>query len=551
MPVTCRLARALALTSLLLVGCRTAGEPAVNPPAPPAPLATGAPAAEPASTPAPPPMMEPVPAPPALAREFRGVWISPVWSGEWPRAGATPDQHRAELIGLLDRARAAGLNAVVLHVRPAADALYPTARAPWSAYLTGAVGRAPEPAWDPLAFAIAEAHRRGLELHAWFNPFRAAPPDRRVDPPVRSVAQLAPSRVVRYGTQPWIDPGFPDARRAVLDAILEVVERYDVDGIHLDDYFYPYVQQREVRTTVRGRTVRRTENVPFPDSASWERYGRPAGFERRADWRRANIDDFVATLYREVKARRPWVAVGISPFGIWRPGSPPGITGLDAYAEIFADARRWFREGWLDYLAPQLYWPIDGAQQRFTRLDEWWRAENVQRRHLWPGLHTERETAARNAWAPGEIVRQIDTLRAVRRQSEESFGHIHFRLHALRPGDRGGIGESLRARSYAEPALTPASPWLDARPPAAPRVRAIPLEDAGSGMLVSIAAGDTVPVRWWVLQLLDDREQWRTLVRDVGEATVPLPADGAVRGVVVRAVSRTGIAGEGTSLRLP
>ena len=539
-----------ACLALVLAGCRIAAPPAavlrapaVPPPAVPGPVQ---------STPV--PAAPVLPAPPPIAREFRGAWISPVWNGEWPRPGLSAEAQRSVLRGLLDQARAMGLNAVVLHVRPAADALYPAARTPWSAYLTGRLGEAPDPYWDPLAFAVTEAHRRGLELHAWFNPFRAAPPDLRTDAAVRAAAPYA-AYVVRYGAQPWIDPGIPSARRMVLDDILEVVERYDIDGVHLDDYFYPYVQQQEVRRRVRTggrtRTVTRRENVAFPDSVSWERYGRSAGFTGRAAWRRSNIDDFVATLYREVKALRPSVAVGISPFGIWRPGSPAGITGLDAYGEIYADARRWLREGWLDYLAPQLYWPVAGAQSRFTRLDEWWRAENVQGRHLWPGLFTERETAARNTWPSGEIVRQVDTLRMMRRAGDESLGHIHFRMHALRPDAEGGIGDGLRLRLYAEPALTPPSPWLDARVPAAPRVRAIPLEAEERAVVLSVQAGDSVPVRWWAVQVLGADGGWRTLVHSPTDGPVRLPRAPLPRVVAVRAVSRTGIESAPTSLRVP
>jgi uncharacterized lipoprotein YddW (UPF0748 family) len=297
--------------------------------------------------------------------------------------------------------------------------------------------------------------------------------------------------------------------------------------------------------------VTRRENIPFPDGLSWERYGRRSGFTSRSEWRRSNIDDFVATLYREVKARHPWVAVGISPFGVWRPGAPAGITGLDAYSEIYADARRWLREGWVDYLAPQLYWPIDGAQSRFTRLDEWWRTENVHGRHLWPGLFTERETASRDRWPAGEIGRQIDTLRAVRTADTESQGHIHFRMSALRPGTAAGTGEALRTRAYAEFALPPAYPWLDARIPADPILRVIPLEDAAHGATLHLAAADSLPVRWWVVQVQDTGGGWRTTVRpgDDPTITVVLPRSGQV--VAARAISRTGMASEPVRVRLP
>lgn len=527
-----QLTKASALLALALLGGCRPGEFVT--PAPPAP--TEAPPAVELAAPE-------LPAPPRLAREFRAAWISPVWGGEWPsRSTLTPEQQRAELSNLLDRAQRAGLNAVVLHVRMAADALYPGRLAPWSVYLTGTSGQGPVPAYDPLAFAIEEAHRRGLELHAWFNPFRAAPPDRRQEARAGHVISDRPEWVVRYGAQQWIDPGIPAAREAVLDAMLDVVERYDIDGIHLDDYFYPYREQRTVRRTERSggrtRTVTVREDIPFPDSVSWRRYG-GARFASRADWRRANIDDFVETLYREVKARRPWVRVGISPFGIWRPGHPPGITGLDAYGEIYADALRWWREGWVDYLAPQLYWPLDGVQSRFTRLDAWWREQNVRHRHLWPGLHTSRETEGREPWPAGEIVRQVEWLRAARADSDESLGHIHFRLQALRPAARGGIGETLRTQLYAEPALTPPVPWLERNSPEAPRATVEP-DAVGTGVRVRIAPGGSTAVRWWLVQVLVG-EQWESRLQPATLAELRLDAPSGASAIALSAIGRTGL----------
>src|SRR5438067_1336907 len=231
-----------------------------------------------------------------IARELRGAWVSPVEGGEWPsRPNMSPEAQRAELLGVLDRAVALGLNAVVLHVRTAADAMYPTERAPWSSYLTRARGASAAPGYDPLAFAVSEAHRRGLQLHAWFNPFRAAPPDGDTRPGATFVARTHPKWIVRYGKQTWIDPGIPEARRAVLDAILEVVDRYDIDAVHLDDYFYPYQETRTVRHRVgRGRkrhTVVTHETLDFSDASSWARFGRKAGFDSRGAWRRANVNE--------------------------------------------------------------------------------------------------------------------------------------------------------------------------------------------------------------------------------------------------------------------
>jgi uncharacterized lipoprotein YddW (UPF0748 family) len=510
------------------------------------------------------------PTPPPIAREFRAAWISPTEGGDWPsRPGLSIDEQKAELAEVLDCAKADGLNAVVLHVRTAADALYPTTRAPWSRYLVGrdASSLGDYAGYDPLALAIAEAHARGLQLHVWFNPFRAMPPDELGKPIAGHVTTAHPEWVRRYGKSTWIDPGIPAARRAVLDAILEVVDRYDVDGVHLDDYFYPYQEQATISRVVKHgkhrRRFTRRVTLRFPDDVSWRRYGLARGWTDRDAWRRANIDDFIQTLYRDVKARKRWVLVGISPFGIWRPGYPAGITGLDAYSEIFADARRWLREGWVDYLAPQLYWPLDNYQQRFTRLDAWWRSENILGRHVWPGLFTMRVGSRYDPWAADEIAREVDVLRAARQGTSESLGHIHFRLRTFRQrlsaGDSTTVGDELRAQEYADPALPPASPWLGDARPAKPVLglpdadAALQNENSGDGPATTEAAravliatpGDSVGVRWWMIQTLGSDQHWRErLVRADGYALALSAADTvAARWIAVTPISRTGVAG--------
>jgi uncharacterized lipoprotein YddW (UPF0748 family) len=506
-----------------------------------------------------------LPTPPAVAREFRGAWVSPVDGGEWPsRPGMSEADQRAELIGRLDQARALGLNAVILHMRPAADALYPTGKAPWSTYLTGR-GRG-ELGWDPLAVAVQEAHARGLQLHVWFNPFRASSPDGISSVGAERLRRDHPDWVVRYGSQAWIDPGIPAARAAVLEAILEVVDRYDVDAVHLDDYFYPYRIERTVTRTVRvgkkRRRVRSTETVAFDDDRSWERYGRASGAGGRADWRRENVSAFVESLYRAVKARKPWVLVGISPFGIWRSGYPRGVTGLDAYAEIYADSRRWLREGWVDYLAPQLYWALDGDQQRFVRLDGWWRQENPHGRHLWPGLLTMRTASRGSPWPVAEIPAEIDFLRRTRQNSGESMGHVHFRLGTLRP--EGALAARLARDTYTEYALPPASPWLGDAQPAPPRVdpcgpddramteRAFTPDDRAS-LTARVAPGDAAPVRWWLVQLRDGADRWSTRLYPGDAREVSLvPADGsAAVHAAVSAVSPAGVASAPRVVALP
>jgi uncharacterized lipoprotein YddW (UPF0748 family) len=491
--------------------------------------------------------------PPIVKREFRGVWISPAADGEWPsRSGLPAAKQQSELITLLERARTIGLNAVIFHVRLSGDALYATPLAPWSAKLMRTQGVSP--GYDPLELVVREAHARGLQVHAWFNPFRAS-----LDGGIRAapthVTRAHPSWVRRYGPQQWIDPGIPDARDAVLATILDVVRRYDVDGVHLDDFFYPY---RETRTywhrVGKGRNRHSesyTREIEFPDESSWRRYGR-GKWKSRDDWRRHNIDDFIEKLYVQVHEEKPWVAVGISPFGIWRPDAPPGVTGLDAYREIYADSRKWLRQGWVDYLAPQLYWPIDAPQNRFRALDDWWRTQNPLGRHIWPGLYTAGAVST-YPWPLEEISRQITLLRANREGTIEANGHIHFRLGSLdgRYGPlAGALGDRLQADSYREPAVPPEMPWLGGRPPSAPLAAlAEPGDDDGATLL--LGAGDSTVVAWWLVQVRDSDGRWSMAVLPATTRQLPLAKDGVIPDVVaVTAIDRVGQSSVRTILRL-
>ncbi|MCX5762893.1 MAG: family 10 glycosylhydrolase, partial [Gemmatimonadetes bacterium] len=279
-----------------------------------------------------------------MRREFRGVWVASVSNIDWPsKPGLPTADQKAELLALLDRAQAEHLNAVILQVRPAADALYKSSIEPWSEYLTGTQGRAPVPAWDPLAFAVDEAHRRGLELHAWFNPYRARHPSAKGALSKRHIARTSPALVKKYGTQLWMDPGESAVRARTVRVVLDVVTRYDIDGVHLDDYFYPYKEK-----TTRGTTE-------FLDDRSWKKYVKAKGKLSRDDWRRENVNVLVHQLYDRIHLAKPWVKFGISPFGIWRPGNPEQIKGFDAYEQLYADSKLWLEKGWVDYFTPQLY----------------------------------------------------------------------------------------------------------------------------------------------------------------------------------------------------
>jgi uncharacterized lipoprotein YddW (UPF0748 family) len=463
---------------------------------------------------------------PPVPREFRGVWIATVDNIDWPsKPGLPVDSQKAELLALLDHAARLRLNAVILQVRPAADALYRSTLEPWSVYLTGRNGRAPVPAWDPLAFAVAEAHRRGLELHAWFNPYRARYRGDRGPLSARHVSKTMPAVVKRYGPYLWMDPGEPTVRAHTTKVILDVVRRYDVDGVHIDDYFYPY-QERD----------RRGRIIPFPDDRSWTRYRRSGGTLDRDAWRRRNVDLLVESLYRDIKKVKPWVKFGVSPFGIWRPGFPASVRGLDAYDALFADSRRWFTEGWLDYFAPQLYWPVGAPQQSYPVLLDWWADQNQRGRHLWPGNGTYKVTDAGSArWPATEVVQQI----RLTRDQPGAGGNVHYNMTALvRSID--ALADRLATGPYAGPALVPASPWLATKPPPTPSVSAT-RNARNLTLRISVPADRTAASstpRWWLVRARYG-DGWRAQVVDAGTQTVTL-AQGS-DFIVVTAIDRAGV----------
>jgi len=411
---------------------------------------------------------------PAMAREFRGAWIATVNNIDWPsKPGLSTTDQKKELRDLISRAATLKLNCVIFQVRPACDALYLSAHEPWSEYLTGKMGQAPEPFYDPLTFALNEAHRRGLELHAWFNPYRARYKGAQGDASSNHVSRTLPDNVKSYDGFEWLDPAEPTARAQSLRVILDVLRRYDVDGIHIDDYFYPYPDSKQTE---------------FPDNASWKRY---RGKLSRNDWRRMHINNFIRDLHGEIHKIKPWVKFGVSPFGIWRPGYPKQIKGLDAYDALYADARLWLREGWLDYCAPQLYWQIAPKAQSYPVLMQWWHEQNPKRRHLWPGNNSARI----DPWPAKEIISQIDLTR----RHPGATGNIHWNLSALFD-NRKDIATKLQKGAYAHLALPPSSPWLDKNPPKNPAVNA---KWNGAKQLIQVTWRETEKdtLRRWLFQM--------------------------------------------------
>jgi len=389
--------------------------------------------------------------PPAPPREFRAAWITEVAANpDWPlKPGLPVAEQKAEIVWLLDGAAQMHFNAVFFQVRPACDAFYASSIEPWSDRITGVMGRAPEPFFDPLAFAIAEAHRRGLQLHAWFNPFRAAHPDSKSPRAPNHITLTHPEFIRRYAGEIWLDPGEPEVRNRTVSVVLDVVKRYDVDGVIFDDYFYPYPAK-----DAAGR------KIDFPDDATWKKYGSKTGMSRD-DWRRDNVNQVVRNVSQSVKAAKPWVQFGISPFGIWRPSAPASIDpkALDAYGKLYADARAWLANGWLDYLAPQLYWPIADQPHSFVTLLDWWRSQNAKGRHVWPALSAAN---VGTKFSADEIPRQIQVVR-----QRNDPGEAQYHLRSVL--ENSTLAARVRAQ-YATPALVPASPWLAVSAPCAPKL---------------------------------------------------------------------------------
>jgi uncharacterized lipoprotein YddW (UPF0748 family) len=383
-------------------------------------------------------------------RQFRAMWIASVVNIDWPSTtGLSEAAVKAEYTQWLELAKRLKLNAVVVQIRPTADAFWPSRYEPWSTYLTGVPGQ--DPGWDPLAFLVAEAHRYNLEFHAWFNPYRVSMPSPGAGPDIDKLAPGAPARahpdwVVAYpvgtaASRLYYNPGIPEVRRFVQDAVLDAVTRYDVDGVHFDDYFYPYPAAGQ----------------DFADDATFAQYG--GGFANKGDWRRDNINRLIQEMGQRVHAVKPWVKFGVSPFGIWRNASTDPLgsdtAGLQSYDAIYADTRLWVRNNWIDYLVPQVYWNIGFTVADYAKLVPWWSevvaGTNVQ---LYIGQAAYKVAAAGQpaAWFdPLELSRHLTFNRAY----PQVVGDVHFSAKDVR-ADRLGSVTQLAADHYTRPALPPA-----------------------------------------------------------------------------------------------
>lgn len=464
---------------------------------------------------------------PHLQREFRGVWVATVNNIDWPsRRTLTTDQQQGELIRILDLAKQLNLNAIILQVRPQSDALYASAIEPWSEYLTGEMGKAPEPFYDPLEFAVQEAHKRGLELHAWFNPYRALDPSSTSPPAPNHISRTHPGWVKSYGPYLWLDPGKKEVQDYLLSIILDVVRRYDIDGVHFDDYFYPYPLADKSQQT-----------LPFPDDESWRQYADSGVTLSRDDWRRRNVNELIRRVYRSIKEVKPFIKFGISPFGIWRPGHPAGITGRDTFNELYADSREWLREGWVDYLTPQLYWPIEDQEHSYTLLLDWWISQNIMGRHIWPG---DAVSPICDHCPPLPVAEIVDQVNATRRRPG-STGNVHFSMKSFLQ-NRDHINQTFRFGPYAQPALVPALPWIDSTLPRQPSV-ALKRDEKTDEIVVRWEGEGTKQAFWWVLYIKDGAT-WRSLILPSSLNSYQVPRSSAGTGkislIAVSAVDRLG-----------
>jgi uncharacterized lipoprotein YddW (UPF0748 family) len=473
-------------------------------------------AVAPASTKA----QQPDTAPPPIRREMRAVWIATVDNLDWPsRPGLSTADQKRELVAMLDRSVELRLNAIVFQVRPAADALYESKLEPWSEYLTGEMGRAPSPFYDPLKFAVEEAHKRGLELHAWINPYRARYSTKHRASKTH-VSRARPDLVRKYGPYVWMDPGDPEVRARTKRVVLDLVKRYDIDGVHLDDYFYPYKEQRRHR------------DIPFPDNSTYKRYQKKGGTLSKNDWRRENVNLLVSELNTAVHESKPWVRFGISPFGIWRPGYPSSVRGLDQYSELFADARKWWNEGWVDYLVPQLYWSVDRPQQSYVELLQWWVDENRMHRNLWAGNYTGKVGFNNSQKFPvSEIIEQI----RLTREQPGASGNVHFSMKVFMD-DPDMLDEALIRGPYAEPALPPASRWLGELPPSAPTLAW--RDSTSANRSVEMRLPTRPGSAWlWTIQMRGNGP-WETAILPGDSRLFTPPAN--ITDIRVRAVDRVG-----------
>ena len=381
--------------------------------------------------------------------EFRAAWVASVVNIDYPSVnlkGANSDVLKTEFIRILDMHKSLGMNAVIVQVRPAADAFYPSQYEPWSEYLTGKQGRPPVPYFDPLAFMVAETHRRGMEFHAWCNPYRAVFDVSKSSLSASHITKVKPSWFIKYNgdsrTTKYFDPGNPEVWNYITNVMKDIVSRYDVDALHFDDYFYPYKNAKK----------------DFADSKTFKKFNRGL---QKDDWRRSNVDSIICKISKAVKEAKPLCKFGVSPFGIWRNVRQDSINGSNTngsscYDDLYADVLLWSKNKWIDYVAPQLYWEIGHPKADFVTLLNWWNA-HTNGIHLYIGQAIYRASENSAGWRnkPTELLDQINLMRA----NENTKGSIYFSSKSFEKNPNGWI-DSLKNNYYRSAALVPSMPWL-------------------------------------------------------------------------------------------
>ena len=377
-------------------------------------------------------------------REFRAAWIQSV-NGQF--RGMPTEKLKQNLIGQLNSLQKAGINAIIFQVRPEADALYASRLEPWSRFLTGVQGKAPEPYWDPRPFMIDECHKRGMEFHAWINPYRTKTTLKSELAP-NHVYNIHPEWFVTYGDQLYFDPALPESRRHICMVVSDIVSRYDVDAIHMDDYFYPY--------PIKGKD--------FPDDASFARFG--GGFSNKGDWRRSNVNVLIKKLHETIREIKPWVKFGVSPFGIYRNESSDPLgsktKGLQNYDDLYADVLLWAREGWIDYNIPQIYWHIGHPVADYETLVKWW-ARNTENRPLFIGQSVM--NTVQNADPKNPSINQLPRKMALQRAYQTIGGSCQWPASAV-VENAGKYRDALIAEYHKYPALPPVFDFMDNEAPA-------------------------------------------------------------------------------------
>lgn len=400
-----------------------------------------------------------------VKRELRAAWIATYSNIDWPQRSHTPQQQRDAFIKIIDQHKATGINAVYVQIRSQSDAMYPSPYEPWSADLTGVQGQPPNPLWDPLNFMITECHRRGIEFHAWLNPYRVAGTSSNLSTfSSGHVSRQHPQWLLRSGTKVTLNPGLLQVREHILKVISDIVNRYDIDGIHFDDYFYP--------------------EFGFNDDASYTID--PRGIAVRADWRRDNVNLLIKDVAAKINQLKPWVKFGVSPSGIYRNSSDNTVgsptKGMEHYSVLYADTKKWLQEGWVDYIEPQVYWYMGQPAADYNQLIPWWNM-NSYGRHIYIGIAGYKvESWGRTPWSD---IRQIpNQLRLNRKYLDQNIKGTAFYNTSSMDLNLLGFRDSLKNSFYRTPAIVPAMPWKDSIPPNPPYG------------LNAVAAGEEVTLNW-------------------------------------------------------